>query len=89
MPEKSLFKIGHGDGSPEVMGEVADEELVDEVDGPEDPVDDKEDPVVVVVPTDHQGVEAQDEVDDAGIAAVHTANINKKGAIRPLFRLLL
>jgi hypothetical protein len=75
-----LLKIRHGDRPPEIVGEVADEEFVDEVDGPDDPMDDQQDPVVVVVPTDHQGVKTQDEVDDARISAAHTPKINKKAA---------
>ena len=38
------------------MGEVADEELVYEVDGPEDIVDDQQDYRVIVMPTDQQGI---------------------------------
>ena len=67
------------------MGEVADEEFVDEIDGPNDPVNDQEDPIVVVVPTDHQGVDTQDEINDAGVSAAHTPKINKKGANGPFF----
>ena len=84
MPEKNLFKIAQGDSFPEVVGKMANEEFVDEIDGPDDPMNEEEDPVVVVVPTDHQGVEAQDEIDDAGVAAAHTANITKKGPFGPL-----
>ena len=60
------------------MGEVACQEFVDEVDGPEYPMDDQEEPTVVVVPTDQEGVNAQDEIDDAGVSAVHATNITKK-----------
>jgi hypothetical protein len=74
----ALFEIAEGDRPPEVVGEVADEEFVDEVNGPDDPVDDQEDPIVVVMPTDHQGVDAQDEIDDAGVSGVHDTNITKK-----------
>jgi hypothetical protein len=83
---KGLFEIAQWDGAPEIVGKMADEKFVDEVDGPDDPVDEQEDPVVVVVPTDHQGVETQDEIDDAGISAVHGANINKKEARGLFFR---
>ena len=47
------------------MGEVADEEFVDEVDGPEDVVDDQQENGVIVVPADHEGIDAQDAVEDA------------------------
>jgi hypothetical protein len=83
MPEKNLFKIAQRDSFPEVVGKMADEEFVDEIDGPDDPVNEEEDPVVVVVPTDHQGVEAQDEINEAGIATAHTANIQKRGHSAP------
>ena len=45
------------------MGEVADQQLVDEVHGPEDIVDDQQDYRVVVMPTDQQGINTQDAVD--------------------------
>jgi hypothetical protein len=60
---------------------VADEELVYEVNGPDDPVDEKQYQAVVIMPTDHQGVDAQDKIDDAGISAAHMPKINKKAAI--------
>jgi len=59
------------------VGKVADEEFVDQVDGPEDIMDDQQDQIVVVVPTDHQGVESQNAVEYAGVAVVHTLNIIK------------
>ena len=69
---------------------MADQQLVDEVDGPEDPVDEQQEPTVVIMPTDHQRVEAEDEIDDARVTVVHIGNeysceYNKKEAIRPLF----
>jgi hypothetical protein len=60
------------------VGEVADEQFVDQVNRPEDPVDQEQDPIVVIVPADHQGVEAQDEIDD-GVSAFHAFKITKKG----------
>ena len=66
-----LFKIACGDGSPEVVRKVADQQFIDQVDGPEDPVDDQQNPVVIIVPADHQRVEAEEEIDDAGGSAVH------------------
>ena len=60
------------------MGEVADQQLIDQVDGPEDPVDEQQDPTMIIVPTDHQGVEAEDEIEDAGVSGFHVVNITKK-----------
>ena len=45
------------------MGEVADQQLVYEVDGPEDIVDDQQDYRVIVMPTDQQGINTQDAID--------------------------
>jgi hypothetical protein len=59
------------------VGKVADEELVDKVNGPEDIVDDQQDQGVVVVPADHQGIEPQNGVEYAGIAIVHTPYVIK------------
>jgi hypothetical protein len=59
------------------MGEMADQQFVDEVDGPEDIMDDQQDQRVVIKPTDHQRIEAEDEIDDAGVS-VHDMNIAKK-----------
>jgi hypothetical protein len=63
--EKKLFEIRQWDSPPQIVGEVADEQLVDEVDGPEDPVDEQEDPTMVIVPADHQRVETKDKIDNA------------------------
>ena len=52
------------------MGEVADQQLVYEIDGPEDPMDEQQDPIVVIVPADHQRIEAKDEIED-GVSAFH------------------
>lgn len=56
---------------------MADEQLVDEVDGPEDPVNEQQYPTMVIVPADHQCIEAEDEIDD-GVSAFHAVNITKK-----------
>jgi hypothetical protein len=60
--KKKLFEVGQGDGAPEIVREVADEELVDQVDGPEDVMDDQQDQGVVVVPADHECIKAEDGV---------------------------
>ena len=68
------------------MGEVADQQLVYEIDGPEDPVDEQQDPIVVIVPADHQRIEAEDGIDDT-VSAFHgvnvEVNITKKGPYGP------
>jgi hypothetical protein len=57
------------------VGEVADQQFVDEVDGPEDPVDEQQEPIMVVMPTDHQRIETEDEIDDAVFSAHGYKNI--------------
>jgi len=69
---KVSFEIRQRDGSPQVMGQVADQELIDQVDGPEDPVDDRQDYGVVVMPAVQDGVDAQDAVYDTMVSVIHT-----------------
>lgn len=53
------------------MGKVADQQFIDQVYGPEDIVDEQQNPVVVVVPADHQRIDSKEEINDAGGSAVH------------------
>jgi hypothetical protein len=64
-PKINLFKIRFGDGPPQIVGKVTDQQFVDEVDGPENVMDQQQDPTVVIVPADHERIEAQDAVEDA------------------------
>ena len=47
------------------MGEVADQQFVNEVDGPENVMDQQQDPAVVIVPADQKRIDAKDAVEDA------------------------
>jgi hypothetical protein len=69
--KKQLFKIALGDGPPEIVGKVPDQQFIDQVDGPEDIVDEQQDPAMVIVPADHERVQAEKEIDNAGGSAVH------------------
>jgi hypothetical protein len=51
---------------------VADQQLVYEVNGPKDIVDDQQDYRMIVVPADQQGINTQDAVDDARASVIHT-----------------
>jgi hypothetical protein len=53
------------------VGKVADQQFVNQVDGPEDIVDKQQDPVVVIVPADHERIQAEEEIDNAGGSVVH------------------
>ena len=53
------------------MRKVADQQLIDQVDGPEKIVDEQQDPAVVIVPADHKGIETEKKINDAGCSAVH------------------
>jgi hypothetical protein len=44
---------------------MADQEFINEVDRPENVVDQQQEPTVIVVPTDHQRVEAEYAVENA------------------------
>jgi hypothetical protein len=72
-----LFEVRHGNGTPQIVGKVTDQQLIDQIDRPEDIVDDQQQNVVVVMPTYQQGIDAQDAIDDAGVSVVHTPNIIK------------
>jgi hypothetical protein len=61
------------------MGQVADEQFVDEVDGPEDIVDQQQDPTVVIMPADHERIEAQNAVDNACVPVVHVGRLIGEG----------
>ena len=54
------------------MGKMADQQLVYEVDWPEDIVDDQQDYRVIVMPADQQGINTQDAVNDARASVIHT-----------------
>jgi hypothetical protein len=44
---------------------MADQEFINEVDRPENVVNDQQEPIVVVVPADHQRVEAENAIKNA------------------------
>jgi hypothetical protein len=54
---------------------MADQEFIDEVDRPENVVDQQQEPTMIVVPTDHQRVEAEDAIEDARVRVVHVGGL--------------
>lgn len=44
---------------------MTDQQLVDQINWPEDIVEDQKDPIVVIVPADHERIDAQDAINDA------------------------
>ena len=64
-PCRRLFKIRLGDGPPQIMGEVADEQFIDQVDRPENIMDDQQEDRMIVMPAYQQRVDAEDAVEDA------------------------
>jgi hypothetical protein len=54
---------------------VADQEFVDEIDRPENVVNEQQEPIVVVVPADHQRVEAENAVKNARASVVHVGRL--------------
>jgi hypothetical protein len=50
---------------------MADQQLIDQVDGPEDIVDEQQNPAMVIVPADHERVQTEEEIDNTGSSAVH------------------
>ena len=57
---------------------MADQQFVDEVDGPEDVVDDQQEPTVIIVPAYHQRIEAEEGIDDTGGPVVHDNRLTVK-----------
>ena len=67
------------------MGEMTDQQFIDQIDGPEDIMNDQQEYRVVVMPADHEGIDSQNAVDNTGVPVVHTSNILKK-PLTGLFR---
>jgi hypothetical protein len=57
------------------MGEVADQQLIDQVDRPEDVMDDQQEDRMVIMPAYQQRVDTQDAVEDARIPVVHNGRL--------------
>jgi hypothetical protein len=66
-----LIEIGCGNMLPHIMGQMAGQQLINEIDGPEDIMDDHQDDGVVVVPAYQDGVDPEDAVDDAFVPVIH------------------
>jgi hypothetical protein len=64
-PGTCSFEVRLGDRSPEVMGEVADQQFVDQVDGPEDIMDDQQEDRMVVMPAYQERIDTEDTIEDA------------------------
>jgi hypothetical protein len=56
---------------------VTDQELIDQIDRPKDVVYDKQNDGMVIIPADHQGIDAQDPIYNAGVPLVHSAALYK------------
>jgi hypothetical protein len=71
---------------------MADQQLVDQIDGPEDVMDKEQYPGVVIVPADHQCVDAEQGVENAGGSVVHDWGLIGEFMyfyeMNPFFRLL-
>jgi hypothetical protein len=65
------------------MGEMPGQQLIDQVDGPEDVMDDHEDDRMVVIPAYQDGVDAQDAIDDAFVPVIHNAEVDYKWIASP------
>lgn len=53
------------------MGKVTDQQLIDQVDRPEDKMDEQQDDGVVIIPAYHEGIDTQNGIYNAGISVVH------------------
>jgi hypothetical protein len=73
------------------VGEVSDQEFIDQVYRPEDIVNDHQEDGMVVVPAYQDRVDAENAIDNAGVPVVHggifNMNIYKKTAFRRFFLL--
>ena len=60
------------------MGKMAGQEFIDQVDGPEDIMDDQQEDRMIIMPAYEQGVDAQDAVEDARVPVVHVGMLMMK-----------
>jgi hypothetical protein len=74
-------KIRCRNRSPQVMGQVTDQQLIDQVDGPENVMDQQQDPAVIIMPTDQERVDAEDAINDACIPVVHAGRLKGEGKL--------
>ena len=54
---------------------MADEEFVNKVDGPENVVDEQQDERMVIIPADHQRIEAENAVKNTRTPVVHVGRL--------------
>jgi hypothetical protein len=47
------------------MGKMTDQQFIDQINGPENPMDDQQDPTMVIMPAYHECIDAKDGVDNA------------------------
>jgi hypothetical protein len=64
---------------------MADQHFIDEVNGPEDIMDQREKKGMVVIPADHDRIETQDQVEDAFFPVFHLICIYRKILFIALF----
>ena len=74
----SSFKIGGRDRLPHAVRQMADQQFIDQVNGPEDIMDQQVQKGMIVIPTDHDRIETQDQVEDAFFPVFHLICIYRK-----------
>lgn len=70
-----LFEVRHWDNLPHIVGQIAAEYFVDQVQRPEYIMDDQQEKGMIVVPTDHYGINSKHEINDAAVSLVHIDGI--------------
>jgi hypothetical protein len=71
----TLLEVGQWNSLPHTIRKMTYQQFINQVDRPEDEVDDEQDDVVVIIPTYHQGIDAQQTIEETSIAATHSLNI--------------
>jgi hypothetical protein len=68
---QDLFKVRKWNRFPKVMREMAGEQLIQQVDRPENIVDNEQYDGVIVIPANHQRIETQNKINNAFIPVIH------------------
>jgi hypothetical protein len=74
-PIEILFEVRQRYNPPHIVRQIADEDFVDQVHGPEYKMDDQQEKGMIVVPTDHYGINSKNGINNAAVSLVHIGGI--------------
>lgn len=71
----TLLEVRKRYSLPHTIGKMTHQQFIYQIYGPKDKVDDKQDKVVVIIPANHEGINAQQTIKETCIARSHILNI--------------